>query len=164
MFKKISLIISILFILVIIPANVSAKNVTLNDLIENGKKLDNKELTLQGEAIGESLSRGEYTWININDTTNAMGIYMKTTDSDKVTMYGSHKEQGDVLEVKGTFHRACKEHGGDMDIHAKKVTIVEKGKVKDDIISKSKASLAIGLSIVTIMLGFIAYKVLRKKE
>ena len=48
-----------------------------NELIENGRKIDNSKITLKGEAIGEAMNRGKYSWINISDGSTAMGICIK---------------------------------------------------------------------------------------
>lgn len=128
MYKKISrlVVLAILFT-TIFTTNVIGKEYSINDLIENGKNFDKKNISINGEAIGEALTRGDYTWININDSTNAIGVYMRTSDAKNVVNYGGFNKIGDTLQVKGVFNRACKEHGGDMDIHAKSIDIIKKG-------------------------------------
>lgn len=101
--------------------------VNYNDLIENGKALDNKQVTIEGEAIGEPLSRGDHTWVNISDGNIGFGIWIENNLMDKIAVYGDHKNKGDYLKITGKFHRACKEHGGDMDIHSTKVEVVKDG-------------------------------------
>lgn len=158
------LIVSIVFIFISTPTVANANMYTLNDLIENSKLLDKKEIIVQGEAIGEDLNRGDYTWVNINDTTNAIGVYMTTKDSNEITMFGSYKKVGDKIEVKGVFNRVCKEHGGDMDIHSKEVTIIEKGELKNENIPSYKIILAVVLTIITFVSGFYLYKLLNNKN
>ena len=48
-----------------------------NELIENSKKIDNSKITLKGEAIGEGMNRGKYSWVNISDGSTAMGIWIR---------------------------------------------------------------------------------------
>lgn len=160
MYKKISkalLIISICTIF-IIPLKISANEYTINDLIENGKSFDKKEITIKGEVIGESLKRDDHTWININDTTNAMGVYMRTEDANKVSKFGGYSKVGDTIDVKGTFNRACSEHGGDMDIHAKEVNVIKEGKKTIEIIEKNKIYTGIVSTVIVIFMGYIVYK------
>ncbi|MEG0856735.1 MAG: hypothetical protein RSG52_09660 [Terrisporobacter sp.] len=161
--KKI-LIISTIFVFLIIPRLVNAQNYSLNDLIENGKKTDGKFITVTGEAIGETLERGNYAWININDTSNAMGVYMTLEDSHQVSRFGSSNEKGDELQVEGTFNRACSEHGGDMDIHAKQVNVIKKGEIKKQIVSINKIVAAGSLTLITIVCGYVFYRVINKKS
>ena len=160
MYKKIKRTILILCILIIYitPIKVNANDYSINDLIENGKSFDKKEVTLKGEAIGESLKRDDYTWININDTTNAIGIYMTTNDANKVNVYGGYSKDGDILQVTGIFNRACKEHGGDMDIHSSKVEIIKVGKEKKETIKKEKIYVVFISSIIVALLMYIIYK------
>lgn len=160
MLKKISKIIftTIIFTIISFPINAYAKSQTLNDLIEKGETFDKKEVRVNGEAIGEMLNRKDYSWININDTSNAMGIYMKKEDGLKIKMYGGYKQKGDTIEVVGTFNRACKEHGGDMDIHAKKVKIIEEGEVFQSYLPKEKVVVAIVTTVLALLLGYILYK------
>ena len=112
-------LIFIIFILGLIPLCFAAtEDITeINGLVENAFELDGKQVTVQGEAIGEVLERGEYSWININDTTNAIGIWAKQSDINQIQHYGDYKHKGDIVRITGEFHRACPEHGGDVDIH-----------------------------------------------
>lgn len=163
MFKKIGIILSLIIVqfFTIMTVRVNANDYTLNDLINNGKLYDKKEVRVEGEAIGEALSRDKYSWININDKTNALGVYMTNEDSIKVKMYGGYEKIGDTIEVVGTFNRACKEHGGDMDIHAKEVNVIEEGRLLKNGVSKEKIFLTILLAMTALVLAYISYKKLK---
>lgn len=100
---------------------------TINDLIENAKKLDGKVVTIQGEAIGECMDRGEYSWVNINDGTNAIGLWLETNKAIKISRYGNYKYIGDTIKITGIFHRACTEHGGEADLHVNTLKVVNTG-------------------------------------
>lgn len=103
------------------------KPVSVTVLIENSKDLDNKNLRFQGEAIGEVFNRGDFIWINLSDGTGAMGIWVKKEQVPKDLQMGSWKMKGSILSVSGVFHRACPEHGGDMDIHAQSISLISSG-------------------------------------
>lgn len=157
----------ILVILLIIPLSAQAYAATttnINYLIENAKALDGKQVTVQGEAIGEVMQRGDYSWVNINDTTNAMGIWMKTTDALKVTRYGDYKNTGDTIIVTGTFHRACAEHGGEADIHSETMSITQSGHAVAEQIPFGKVLAAGILHLVLIVSGFIAFHYRNRKS
>ena len=162
MYKKITKILLAVTICIFfsLPTKVNANIYSLNDLIENGKEFDKKEVTVKGEAIGEALERKDYTWININDTTNAMGIYMTKEDANKVKTYGGYSKIGDTIQVSGQFNRACKEHGGDMDIHAKKVELVKKGEILKQTFPKTKVYIA----AVSLIIVAILYKIYKKEK
>lgn len=151
--KLIKAIIILLVILLThaLPAKAATTD-SVNDLIEHAKELDGKELTIQGETIGEAMERGEYSWININDGTNAIGVWVSRSDAEKVTSYGNYKNLGDLILTTGIFHRACKEHGGEADFHADTITVIKRGHpVKEELpISKR-----IGIGVLTCVAAVI---------
>lgn len=149
--KNWRILISILLLLILstMPCAASDNITKINDLIEQSVLLDNTQVTAQGEVIGEALKRGEYAWININDTTNAIGIWVKKSETDQIQFYGDYKHRGDIVKITGVFHRACPEHGGDVDIHCTDIEIVETGYSIKEQLSACKI-------IITVSLIFIA--------
>lgn len=158
MYKIFKIVLAMVFILFSFSKAAFADELTFNDLIENGKAFDKKSITVKGEAIGESMKRGSYTWINITDGTVPIGIWMKNEDAEKVKIFGNYHYKGDVIEVKGTFNRACSQHGGDMDIHADSVTVVSKGHIIAHTLDYSRLNISIGLTALTLVLGGLAFK------
>ncbi|WMJ90421.1 hypothetical protein [Anaerocolumna sp. MB42-C2] len=137
-----------------------AEDVTkINDLIENAKEMDGQRVTVFGEAIGEPLNRGEYTWININDGTNALGIWISKNEAEHVIHYGNYKYKGDMVKITGVFHRACIKHGGEADLHGNSLEIVKSGHpVKEQIIPVKIIS-----SIILTVLAFIIVVIYQKR-
>lgn len=125
-----------------------------SELIENGKRIDNSKITLKGEAIGEAMNRGEYSWVNISDGSTAMGIWIKSEQAQSIKNYGKYSYKGDMVEINGTFNRACKDHGGDMDIHAISVKIIEAGGSVTIPISNNKKVIALILTVITLIIIF----------
>ena len=166
MYKKISglILLIALFFTTIFITNINGEEYSINDLIENGKSFDKTNIIITGEAIGEALNRGKYTWVNINDGTNAIGIYMSAEYANKVSSYGGYDKIGDTLEVKGVFNRACKEHGGDMDIHASGVIIKEKGENKPIDISLEKKVVLSVSTVILIIVGSVYYFKIKKSN
>ena len=68
----------------LLAINVRANNYTINELIENGKRLNMNIVVLEAEAIGEVLERGDYAWVNVNDKTNAIGIWVTKEDASQL--------------------------------------------------------------------------------
>lgn len=152
-------IIALLIITFSFSRNCEAETMTnFNDLIENGKALDKKELILQGEAIGEPMKRGDFTWVNISDGSTAMGIWIKSDDSANIKVFGDYKHKGDMVEIKGTFNSACIEHGGDMDIHSNTVKVIETGHKIKQSVDITRLFIALFLTIITVLLSLISYK------
>ena len=145
--------------------NCYAEEITnYNDLIENGKSLDGSEVTIIGEAIGEPMKRGQYAWVNISDGSNAMGIWLKEADAEKISFYGDNKAKGDTVRISGEFHRACAEHGGDMDIHSQTIEITEKGHSIKEQVNLTKMKLGIILSLITALLAYFNVVYLRSRQ
>lgn len=150
--------------------NVKAEDITeLNTLIENAKEMDGQEVTVQGEVIGECMDRGDYSWININDGTNAMGVWLSKSEAEKVLNYGNYKYKGDTVKITGVFNRACAEHGGESDLHSNSIEIVEQGHRVNEQLSSVKIVTAIVLAgFATLMLlgslKFIKVKKTTQKE
>lgn len=155
--KSISLVI-IIMIIALFPAVCKAESSVITDfgnLVDHAAKYDKKVITVKGEAVGEPMKRGNYTWINIGDGSNAIGIWMKNVDADKVKTFGNDKYRGDTMEVEGIFNRACSEHGGDLDIHAYSVEIQKKGYNNSEPLDKNVVTVSAILSFITLCLVMI---------
>lgn len=149
----------IIFILGSFNCNAQDKIVKINDLIEKSTEYSGKVVTVEGEAIGEKMKRGDYSWVNINDGSNAIGLWIKSNDGDNIKRFGNYKGQGDTVKVTGIFNINCKEHGGDIDIHVSKITITQEGKYINHNLNGIKVKLSIILVILTLILGKFYYKI-----
>jgi hypothetical protein len=136
----------------------------VSELIDRGREYNSKVVNIQGEAIGELLERGEYSFVNINDGTSAMGIYLKTTDGDMIKYYGDYHNIGDSVRVTGVFNRACKEHGGDMDIHCDSIAVVSNGYERTHDILRWKINFIVILTPFVIYGLIKVYGIIRKKS
>ena len=125
--KKISIIIAVVICLCPALSLAGGVDVTSNDLINNAQDFDGKEVVYTGEVIGDILSRGEYSWINVSDGSNAIGVWVLSEDISAIDMLGGYTAHGDTVRITGVFTRACPEHGGDMDIHAASIKIIQEG-------------------------------------
>lgn len=135
----------------------------INDLIENSIKYNNKEFKIKGEAIGEKMERGDHGWVNINDGTNAIGIWLTEDQLKEIEVLGDYKHKGDIIEVIGEFHRDCKEHGGDVDVHAKSIVKLTRGKIDIPVVDRSRIITSMVIITSTLVLTII-YLNIRKKR
>jgi hypothetical protein len=165
MFKMCKIAVMILILVIGFSSICYAEDITnFNDLIENGKALDGKTVTINGEAIGDMMKRGDYSWLNISDGSNAIGIWGETSIINKVTTLGNYKQKGDMVEIQGEFHRACSEHGGDMDIHITNLSVIEKGRKVSQPIDYNKVKILSLLSLAALFTSTIYYKLLNKRK
>ena len=132
--------------------------------ITKGLFWNGKTVTFHGEAIGEVMIRGDYAWVHLNDDAymeknveegaklagynSGMAVWVPAALTKTVDTYGDYKHEGSIVEITGTFNAACKEHGGDMDIHATSLKVLRVGHVVDDPVPAWKAALAAGLMLL----------------
>ena len=130
-------------------------------LVEKPTTYNGTTVTFTGEAIGEVMVRGDYAWIHLNDDAyeeknveegaklggynSGMAIWIPAALTKPVDSYGDYKHEGSIVQITGTFNAACKEHGGDMDIHATALRVVRPGHDVVDAIALWKVLLAIAL-------------------
>lgn len=134
-----------------------AQSISSRELIENAKTYDAKTISYQGEVIGEVMCRGDYCWVNLNDGKNAIGIWLPKTSASIINYKGSYKAEGDWLEVTGIFNRACREHSGDLDIHAINIRKVKEGNALQEQINLKKRNLSL------ILLGILCIILILKR-
>jgi len=154
---------ALLSVCFVIAAN-AEETVKINSLIDNAESYNNQSVTIEGEAIGEVLERGDYAWVNVNDGTNAIGIWMKASDVKTIEYFGDYKHIGDTLRITGLFSRNCTEHGGDVDIHCTTIDIVKTGNAVQDGISATKIALAAILFCAAVLMALIYYRTIKKNK
>jgi len=120
-----------------------AQPLSSTELINNAKQLDGKIITYKGEVIGEVMKRADFAWVNVNDGINAVGIWIPFSLAREITYTGSYKAKGDIIEVSGVFHRACPEHGGDLDIHAQTLRKIDSGRFTRERLNPAKRNQAL---------------------
>lgn len=161
MVKK-SVILVFLFILFTLP--VHASKWTINELVENADLLDGVVVTIEAEAIGEAMERGEFAWVNINDGTNAIGVYVPLDEAKKINYFGNYHHTGDTIRISAIFYNACVEHGGEMDLHASSITIVKAGSVTQHPIDSLKVIVFGFLAFLTLGIGVYFYHTVKPKR
>ncbi|MCL6471482.1 MAG: DNA-binding protein [Firmicutes bacterium] len=120
---KVLLVIMILFALELPAYGLTSST----ELLEDGKKYTGKRIIFQGEAIGDVMKRGSYGWVNLRDEEIAVGVWAPVGMLEKIKYTGDYDHRGDTVEVEGVFSQNCKEHEGEIDIHAESLKIVEAG-------------------------------------
>ena len=150
----------LIFITMAIPmAGANAAEVTTTDLIEHASEWDGKTVTFTGELIGDVMLRGDHVWLNVLDDSNAIGIWAERSVLDSITSIGRYEQTGDTMQIKGVFHRACQEHGGDMDLHAEQIIVIKAGYQTEPVLSYPLLIGAVVLLLADgIVLAFIAQR------
>lgn len=160
--KTLMLTVSLLFCLN--GSVLAADVIELNQLVENAEIMDGQTVTVSGEAIGEAMERGDHAWVNINDGSNAMGIWMPLADTQSIKVFGDYKHRGDQLQVTGVFNRACAEHGGDVDIHSDSIAVAAVGYTTTEAVPALKIIIGTILGCLAVLIGLIYLKVIKKSD
>lgn len=145
---------AVVLLLFMVPL-VSAE--TGKELVENSVRFDGATVTLRGEVIGV-LMRGDSAWVNVLDNGVPIGVWCRADDAENVSFVGDYTHIGDTVEVVGTFHFACPEHGGDLDIHAENFTVLRIGTV----VERTPNLLAVLLSAVLVAVAIFTVFWLRR--
>jgi hypothetical protein len=121
--------------------------VTTSELLEDWEEYDGKEVILIGEAVGDVMARGDYAWITVNDgfysrevlhetgalvgQNSGIGVWLPIEEAEEITRLGRFGSLGDLVEVRGVFYADDVQHGGDFDIQASSLTVLEPGRETD---------------------------------
>jgi hypothetical protein len=139
--------------LIISSSNCFAQVSTSLDLLNNAKQYDGKTVSYKGEVIGDVMIRGDHAWLHVNDGSIAIGIWAPRTLIEDIRYAGDYHKKGDTVEVFGTFHRTCSEHGGDLDIHASEIKKIASGSLVIQPISRKK----VYIGVYSLMLVLLFY-------
>ena len=156
--KALLFIIAILLLLLPTVALAENQSVSSNDLIDHAKDYDAKTVIYEGEVLGDILYRGNYAWIAVYDGNNTIGCYVSKAQAEQIDFVGGYGKRGDTVRVEGVFHRACAEHGGDLDIHANTVALISAGSSLQMPLSRLVTTLAIALPLPAVLLLFMVWK------
>ena len=149
--KSSFLFVILCLVLIISSSDCYAQTSTSLDLLNNAKQYDGKTINYKGEVIGDVMIRGDYAWLHVNDGTIAIGIWAPKTLIEDIRYAGDYHKKGDIVEVTGTFHRSCSEHGGDLDIHASEIKKVISGSPVIQPISRKKVYFGV-YSLILVLL------------
>ena len=156
--KALLFIIALLILLVPTIAFADSESIGSNDLIDRAKDYDGKTVIYEGEVTGDILYRGDYAWLAVFDGNNTIGCYVTAEQAKQVSVVGGYGKSGDTIQIEGIFHRACAEHGGDLDIHSVSIRVLTVGETVAVSHSKLVTILACALPLPAAGLLFLVWK------
>ncbi len=145
--KTVFLIIALLLLLAPAAALADGTAVSSNDLIDRAKDYDEQTIVYEGEVLGDILYRGDFAWLAVFDGSNTIGVFVTAEQAQQIAVVGGYGKQGDTVRIEGVFHRACAEHGGDLDIHADTMKVLSVGAAVQMPVSRVVMILAIALPL-----------------
>lgn len=131
------------------------------ELASAASGLDGMPITLEGEVISEVLAGGPgHVWVNVVSEGVAIGIWAPAELAEDLEVFGTWSHTGDRVRVTGAFHEACDDHGGDLDVHADSIVLLERGTERDHPVSFWK----LGVGIGGVALGLLGHRRMRRLE
>ncbi len=128
--------------------------VTVGELTSRGFDDDGALVVFTGEAIGEALRESEGgVWVNVLGGS-AIGVVVDRDLADAIDTWGDYLSTGDTVHVTGTFNVACDEHGGDMDVHAIALKIIDPGFPREHPVDWRKGL----IGLVGLVVAFLAVR------
>lgn len=107
---------------------------TLESLFEEPALYDNRVVQIEGEVIGDLVvvsNDPTRCWITLTsvelENKSTISVLMSRELASQIDSFGRYGITGTILQVRGEYHQACKEHDGLADIHATDVSVVMRG-------------------------------------
>ena len=117
------------------------------DLVEKASAYDGARIEVVGEVVGDKLARPDGVWLTVLAEGTALGVFVSAGDASGIAALGSYAYSGDKVRVQGVFHRACPDHGGDLDLHAETVTKLADGRATPHAFAPGRAFWAVALCL-----------------
>ncbi|MBN2120238.1 MAG: hypothetical protein JW734_04195 [Candidatus Omnitrophica bacterium] len=142
-----------------------AQTLSLEQLLDSAQAYDNKEIDVQAEVL-DKLTQEKGYWLNLGDKGVSLGVWVdKEIEISNIARPGSYAINGDIIRIQGVFHSSCKEHLGQTDIHAYRISLVEEGSLRKERVLPHKKFFAIAwLVSFLVILGVYSAKELLEKS
>ena len=117
------------------------------------RSLDGSVVELQGEAVGEHIrAHGGGWWINVLGDGTAIGVWATDELAEVVDVFGTYQQNGDIVRVTGIVNVACDQHGGEFDVHASSIAVVEPGGPRDNPVHLWKGAVGLAGLVLALVL------------
>lgn len=140
--------------------------VALQSLVKEPDKYNQKMVFLQAEAIGEPLTTDTGIWLNLGSDGYNIAVFLEEKEMlEKIDYWGSYREKGDIVGIKGIFYKNCPIHN-QRGIHLIDLSIKEQGKEIEHKTSQQKRRVGVIGLIICLTIGiiyFIKVKLWQKK-
>ena len=125
-------------------------------------------MSFTGEAVGGVVNAGEgYKWANISGTSNAViSVYLSDDLAKLIQNVGDYHTTGTTLKITGTYHIACPEHEGELDVHASAAEVTDNGGPVTHMVVPGRLEAALALCAVAalfLMLYLLARRYFQRK-
>lgn len=161
------LVLIALTVALLLPATAIAqeppREMMVEEITSAHHSLDGIAVVFSGEVIGEDLgSHRDWKWLNVLEASSAVGVVVPTEWVERIDRFGDYHNNGTRVQVVGVLNIACEEHGGDLDVHADSLEVLERGSDREQEVVIGRLYWAIGLAAVALALA-ITYSRMKRR-
>ena len=142
---------------------------SIADLAKATPFMNGQTVQVTGEVVGDRITDeydNSFCWITLQDTGGSysqIAVFIPKSLTSSIDTYGAYGRQGSMLQVRGIFNLACKDHDGVTCLHATNASKIAPGKAIDapynvNRLSVGAVALVLGLAMV------FAHHKLRERE
>ncbi|MBN2847449.1 MAG: hypothetical protein JXP72_03245 [Coriobacteriia bacterium] len=131
------------------------------ELASSRSGLDGAIVRFEGEVVSEPLFGGQgHVWVNVLSEGTAIGVWMPGEMAAEIEVLGQYSHTGDIVRVTGRLSEACDEHGGDLDVHAESLELLERGQRREHTVERWK----LGVGLVGLGVAYAGWWRMRRKD
>jgi len=134
------------------------RTITIVDLLADPKAYDGLEITIEGEAIGEPMVRGNVVWVSLYDSNTAVSALLPVDAAREISRYGDWKQTGDLVRISGVFKVMNPAQGGETHLDGHRVERVKSGSSRPHPIAPERLASAVILSLLSGAAGWMALR------
>lgn len=128
------------------------------------RALDDSDVRFTGEVVGDVVKASQEgcKWANVSGAANTViSTFVTDGQAELIQNTGSYHATGTTLRITGTYHVACPEHQGELDVHATSVEVLDNGGPVIHLLVPNRLSFALSLcGIAAVLLA--AFLVVRR--
>jgi hypothetical protein len=146
------------------PSSVFAaeQGLTPAEAVSSAVELDGRVVVVEGEALGEALRAPDgMRWVNVLGGGTALGLVVTEKQAGAIPTFGAYRMRGATLRAEGVLNAACDVHGGDLDLHADTLEVLDEGEEIPHSIHPLKLVFIVPVLLGALLLG-LRYRRLRK--
>lgn len=154
----------VMVLLFAVPSPVFAAEQVLTpaEAVSSAVDLDGREVVVEGEALGESLRAPDgMRWVNVLGGGTALGLVVTEEQAATIPSFGAYRMRGATIRAHGVLNAACDVHGGDLDLHADTLEVLDVGEEIPHSIHPLKLVFIVPVLLGVLLLG-LRYRRLRK--
>lgn len=125
------------------------------------RALDGATVSFSGEVVGDVMNADEgHKWVNLLATDGScIGVLVDDEMARRISNKGDYSTTGTTLQVRGIYSIDCKDHQGELDVHAIDARVLDPGGDIEHYVSEADVSFAMKLCAAGFLL-LMAYFVL----